>query len=308
MQSDILKYQAQEDFIKARNKAWVNDLQHLMHPDKKQLLSFNDVKKILKPKNEVYAGVKVVPIKKIVGSEGRYKDFDNHFFPRSNELKQRWINVDRAHLSDVVLPPIQLYELGGLYFVRDGNHRVSVAKAQGVEFIDAEVISLQSEIQLPPTVQQATLLAAVLTYEKRVFYNETHFGDLTDCWDLDFTATGRYDVIYNHILVHKYFMNEQQSTEIAFTDALVSWYSSVYQPVITVIEKYRLLADFKNRTKSDIYVWVVKHWDRLKQKNGNDYSLDDAARDFVKLEQASHAQHGSFFTRFKALLQQYFAD
>lgn len=308
MQSDILKYQAQEDFIKARNKAWVNDLKHLMHPDKKQLLSFNDVKKILKPKNEVYAGVKVVPIKKIVGSEGRYKDFDNHFFPRSNELKQRWINVDRAHLSDVVLPPIQLYELGGLYFVRDGNHRVSVAKAQGVEFIDAEVISLQSEIQLPPTVQQATLLAAVLTYEKRVFYNETHFGDLTDCWDLDFTATGRYDVIYNHILVHKYFMNEQQSTEIAFTDALVSWYSSVYQPVIAVIEKYRLLADFKNRTKSDIYVWVVKHWDRLKQKNGNNYSLDDAARDFVKLEQASHAQHGSFFTRFKALLQQYFAD
>ena len=249
-----------------------------------------------------------MPIKKIVGSEGRYNDFDNHFLPRSNELKQRWMNVDEAHLSDVVLPPIQLYELGGLYFVRDGNHRVSVAKAQGVEFIDAEVTSLQSEIQLPATVQQNTLLEAVITYEKRVFYSETHFGDLTDCWDLDFTATGRYDVIYNHILVHKYFINEQQSTEIAFTDALVSWYTTVYLPVITVIEKYRLLADFKNRTKSDIYVWVVKHWDRLKQKNGNDYSLDAATQDFVKLEQASHAKHGSFFTRLKALLQQYLAQ
>ena len=308
MQPNIFKFQAHEDFVKARNKAWVNDLQNLMNPDKKKLLSFNDVKKILKPQNEVYAGLKVVPIKKIVGSEGRYNDFDNHFLPRSNELKQRWMNVDEAHLSDVVLPPIQLYELGGLYFVRDGNHRVSVAKAQGVEFIDAEVTSLQSEIQLPATVQQNTLLEAVITYEKRVFYSETHFGDLTDCWDLDFTATGRYDVIYNHILVHKYFINEQQSSEIAFTDALVSWYTTVYLPVIAVIEKYRLLADFKNRTKSDIYVWVVKHWDRLKQKNGNDYSLDAATKDFVKLEQASHAKHGSFFTRLKALLQQYLAQ
>lgn len=308
MQSDAFRVQAQEDFSKARNKAWINEMQHVMHPDKKRLLSFNDVKKILKPKNEVYIGLKTVPIKKIVGSEGRYNDFDNHFLPRSNELKQRWVNVDQAHLSDIVLPPIQLYELGGLYFVRDGNHRVSVAKTQGVEFIDAEVISLQSEVQLPPDVRLDTLLAAVIRYEKRVFYNETHFGDLTDYWDLDFTEAGRYDVIYNHILVHKYYINEQQHTEIDFSDALISWFQTVYLPVIAVIDKYKLLSNFKDRTKSDIYVWIVKHWDRLKQKNGNDFSLDDAARDFVKLEQASHTRHGSFFTRFKALLQQYFAE
>ena len=308
MQSDAFRVQAQEDFSKARNKAWINEMQHVMHPDKKRLLSFNDVKKILKPKNEVYIGLKTVPIKKIVGSEGRYNGFDNHFLPRSNELKQRWVNVDQAHLSDIVLPPIQLYELGGLYFVRDGNHRVSVAKTQGVEFIDAEVISLQSEVQLPPDVRLDTLLAAVIRYEKRVFYNETHFGDLTDYWDLDFTEAGRYDVIYNHILVHKYYINEQQHTEIDFSDALISWFQTVYLPVIAVIDKYKLLSNFKDRTKSDIYVWIVKHWDRLKQKNGNDFSLDDAARDFVKLEQASHTRHGSFFTRFKALLQQYFAE
>jgi len=308
MQSDAFRFQAQEDFSKARNKAWINEMQNVMHPDKKRLLSLNDVKKILKPKNEVYVGLKTVPIKKIVGSEGRYNDFDNRFLPRSNELKQRWVNVDQAHLSDIVLPPIQLYELGGLYFVRDGNHRVSVGKAQGVEFIDAEVISLQSEVQLPPDVRLDTLLAAVIRYEKRVFYSETHFGDLTDYWDLDFTATGRYDVIYNHILVHKYYMNEQQHTEIDFNDALISWFQTVYLPVIAVIDKYKLLSDFKDRTKSDIYVWVVKHWDRLKQKNGNDYSLDDATKDFVKLEQASHARHGSFFTRLKALLQQYLAE
>ena len=299
MQSDAFRFQAQEDFSKARNKAWINEMQHVMHPDKKRLLSLNDVKKILKPKNEVYVGLKTVPIKKIVGSEGRYNDFDNHFLPRSNELKQRWVNVDQAHLSDIILPPIQLYELGGLYFVRDGNHRVSVAKAQGVEFIDAEVISLQSEVQLPPDVRLDTLLAEVIRYEKRVFYNETNFGDLTDYWDLDFTAIGRYDVIYNHILVHKYYMNEQQHTEINFNDALISWFKTVYLPVIAVIDKYKLLSDFKNRTKSDIYVWIVEHWDRLKQKNGNDFSLDDAARDFVELEKTAKAHTPSALSKLK---------
>ena len=299
MQSDAFRFQAQEDFSKARNKAWINEMQHVMQPDKKRLLSLNDVKKILKPKNEVYVGLKTVPIKKIVGSEGRYNDFDNHFLPRSNELKQRWVNVDQAHLSDIILPPIQLYELGGLYFVRDGNHRVSVAKAQGVEFIDAEVISLQSEVQLPPDVRLDTLLAEVIRYEKRVFYNETNFGDLTDYWDLDFTAIGRYDVIYNHILVHKYYMNEQQHTEINFNDALISWFKTVYLPVIAVIDKYKLLSDFKNRTKSDIYVWIVKHWDRLKQKNGNDFSLDDAARDFVELEKTAKAHTPSALSKLK---------
>ena len=305
MESNILKFQAQEDFAKARNKAWINDLQNLIHPDKRRLLSFNDVKKMLKPKNEVYTGLKIVPIQKIVGSEGRYNDFDNHFLPRTNELKQRWINVDKAHLSDVVLPPIQLYELAGLYFVRDGNHRVSVAKAQGVEFIDAEVISLQSEVQLPLDVRLDTLREVVIKYEKRIFYTETNFGDLTDYWDLDFTATGRYDVIYNHILVHKYFINEQQSTEIEFNDALISWFKMVYLPVIEVIEKYNLLSDFKNRTKSDIYVWVVKHWDRLKQKNGNDYSLDEATKDFVKSEKTANDHASPFFSKLKLLFCNY---
>ena len=297
MQSNTLKFQAEEDFVKARNKAWIYELQHLMHPDKRKLLSLNDVKKMLKPQNEVYAGIQTVPIKKIVGSEGRYNDFDNRFLPRSEELKQRWMNIDQACLSDVILPPVQLYELAGLYFVRDGNHRVSVAKAQGVEFIDAEVTSLQSEVQLPSDIRQDTLRETVIRYEKRIFYNETHFGDLTDYWDLDFTSTGRYDVIYNHILVHKYFINEQQSTEIEFGDALVSWFKTVYLPVVAVIEKYGLLTDFKNRTKSDIYVWVVKHWDCLKQKNGNDYSLDEATKDFARLEKEAKPQAVPFFLK-----------
>lgn len=278
--------QAEEDFTRARNKAVINEIQNFLYPDKRKLLSFNDVKKILKPKNEVYAGMQTVPIEKIVGSEGRYQDFDNHFLPRTNMLKARWARVDEAHLSDIVLPPIQLYEIGGLYFVRDGNHRVSVAKTQGVDFIDAEVISLKSEIQLRPHVTPQNLLSEVIKYEKRIFYAETQFGDLTEDWHLDFTSPGQYDVIYNHILGHKYFINEKQSEEIPFSDALISWYNKVYTPVLHVIRHSRLLKRFKNRTPSDLYVWIIKQWDELKAKYGEDVSLDEATRTLTDPESA----------------------
>jgi len=287
--SDFVKNQAEEDFNKARNKALFHEIQNFLNPDKARLLSFHDVKKILKPKNEVYAGMKTVPIEKIAGSEGRYQDFDNHFLPKTSNLRQRWERVDEAHLADIVLPPIQLYEIGGLYFVRDGNHRVSVAKAQGVKFIDAEVISLQSEIVLRPTTTPESILSEVIKYEKRVFYAETGFGDLTDYWNLDFTSPGQYDVIYNHVLVHKYYMNGAVKTEIPFNDAILSWYHNVYQPVMHVIKKNRLLRKFRNRTASDLYVWIIKQWDELKQKYGVEYTLEEAS-----LSIAEKHRHGIF--------------
>ena len=280
--SDFVRQQAVDDFSKARNKALFNEIQNFLNPDKRKLLSFHDVKQILKPKNEVYVGMRTVPIEKIVGSEGRYQDFDNHFFPRASNLRQRWERVDEAHLTDVVLPPIQLYELGGLYFVRDGNHRVSVAKTQGVSFIDAEVISLQSEVKLKSDITRESILSEVIKFEKRVFYTETGFGDLTDNWNLDFTTPGQYDVIYNHILVHKYYINENQKAEIAFSDALLSWYRNVYQPVMHVIKKHHLLRKFRHRTASDLYVWIIKQWDDLKHKYGVEYSLDDATRELAQ--------------------------
>ena len=297
----FVQNQAGEDFNKARNKALFNDIQNFLNPDKRQLLSFHDVKKILKPQNEVYIGMHAVPIDKIVGSEGRYQDFDNHFLPRHGNLRERWERVDQAHLTDVVLPPIQLYEIGGLYFVRDGNHRVSVAKAQGVDFIDAEVISLQSEIRLTSRVTPETLLSEIISYEKRIFYAETAFGDLTDDWDLDFTSPGQYDVIYNHILVHKYFINERIETEIPFADALLSWYKNVYQPVMAVIRRRRLLRKFRNRTESDLYVWIVKQWDELKHKYGVEYSIDEASQTI--LDRRGTPLFSRLFKRIKRVFQ-----
>lgn len=280
MQS-YLSTQTNEDFTKARNKAWFNEIQHILNPEEATLISFTDVRKLLRPENEVYKGMQVVPVKLIAGSEGRYQDFDNHFFPKSNFLKSRWEHIDMAHLQNIDLPPISLYEAGGLYFVRDGNHRVSVAKARGVEFIDAEVVSLQSEVKLKPESSLDGMIKQVIAYEKRVFYAETGFGDITDCWILDFTTPGKYDVIYNHILSHKYYINMGIEEEISFEDAVLSWYKKVFIPVIQAIDSHHLMRHFRGRTKCDLYVFLIKYWDELKQKFGNDFSLDKATEEFM---------------------------
>ena len=277
--SDIIRQQAKEDFSKARNKALLYEIQNFLTPQKSQMLSLNDVKKALKPKGEVYVGMKTVPISKIVGSEGRYNDFDSRFLPKAAHLKQRWARVDEAHLLDVTLPPITLYELGGLYFVRDGNHRVSVARAQGVSFIDAEVISLVSEIKLPETVTPESLCREVVKYEKRLFYAETSFGDITDDWDLDFTEPGSYDVIYEHIQMHRFFMCETSDDAVDIPAAVLSWYNSVYKPVLEVASGAKLIKRFPKRTAGDLYIWLIRKWDELKLKYGVDFPLEEVPKE-----------------------------
>ena len=102
------------DFSRARSKALINEMQHLLNPEEAQMISFNQIKQIIKPENETYMGMQAIPVSKIVGSEGRYKDFDNQFFPKNSFMKERWERVDSAIINDIVLPPIRVYELAGL--------------------------------------------------------------------------------------------------------------------------------------------------------------------------------------------------
>lgn len=274
--------EAESDFARARNKALFNEIQHLLTPEEAAMISLKAVRKVIKTQSETYIGMKVIPINKIVGSEGRYRDFDNQFFPKRSIIKERWEHVDEAVIKDIVLPPIKVYELGGLYFVRDGNHRVSVAKSKGVEFIDAEVVSLQTEIKLSPARTLNGMMKQIISYEKRNFYFETNFGDITDYWVLDFSTTGQYDVIYNHILTHKYFINQNQTEEIPMEDAILSWFNNVYLPVVTTIQKYKIMKYFRKNTVSDLYVWIITFYDELKKKFGDELPLEQIVHDIKR--------------------------
>jgi len=272
--------QASADFNRARNRAFISKIHNIMNSQKDDLLSFYDVREILKPKNQVYLGMKTVPLKLIMGSEGRYRDFNRDFQPRSEYMRTRWESVDRAHLKDKPLPAIQLYEIGGAYFVRDGNHRVSVARSGGVEEIDAEVVSLSSEITIKPAMTNDDLRRAVIDLEKKIFYEKTDFLKLTGDNGLVFTTTGRYDKIYEHILDHKYFLNMEKNEEIPFQDAMVSWYNDYYKPLIKIITGEKICDRFPGQCPADLYIWIIRHWDFLKRKHGDEYPMHKAAKNF----------------------------
>jgi hypothetical protein len=273
---------AEDDFARARTRELLSRIARLLDPERENLLPFEDVKAILKPGAETYVGMEAVPVDRIVGSEGRYRDFNRHFLPRREFLRSRWISVDMAHYNDVPLPPVRIYEVGGVYFVRDGNHRVSVARMRGQTMIDAEVTRLDTVVSIKPGMTLEELRRELLAYEKRRFYERTEYGLLTGDDRLDFTSPGRYDEILEHILVHKYYVNQAVEKELSFEDALWSWHENVYKPVVSAIEEEGLLSRFPARTASDLYMYLVQHWDELKGKYGLGYSIGEAARDYGK--------------------------
>lgn len=107
----------------------------------RQLLDLESVKPHLRPGSVHYCGVKAVPLRQIVGTEGRSSDFDFTFHPMYKRSEQRWMSVAAAYFSGMSLPPVELIQVGKAYFVRDGHHRVSVTRALRRDFIDAEIIA-----------------------------------------------------------------------------------------------------------------------------------------------------------------------
>jgi hypothetical protein len=272
--------QARQDFSRARQREIFGRILSLFGARKDEMLSLGDVRSLLKPESEHYKGMRTVPINLIVGSEGRYQDFNREFLPRHDKLMKRWIRVDMAHLQDVILPPIQLFEIGGVYFVRDGNHRVSVAKAQGAEFIDAEVITLSTELDIRPGMGREDLKRAVIEFEGERFFAETGLNTLRPGCQISFTEVGRYDQIMQHVRNHKWLLNLPRTEEIPFTTALLSWYDTVYMPIVGIIREEKLLGRFPGATESDLYVFIGKHWGELNRRFGPLFTLEEAAEDF----------------------------
>lgn len=279
MSSSFIRHEANDDFSKARSRETIQKILNLLNPGRHEMLSLREVREVLRPRSESYRGLQVVPLDRIVGSEGRYADFNREFLPRHEHLRKRWTRVDEAHLTQVNLPPIRLYEIGGVYFVRDGNHRVSVARSQGGRSIDAEVVSLDSAIELDPDLTRDKLKQAVIGYEKKQFYRRTRWDKIFPDYDLEFTATGRYDEVLHHIYGHKYYVNMNYQEEIPFEAAMRSWYANVFMPIIREIREQKLPGRFPGRTEADLYVWLVKHWDELKRRYGEGFSLSRAAED-----------------------------
>ncbi|HET6885387.1 MAG TPA: hypothetical protein VFH32_04125 [Rubrobacteraceae bacterium] len=137
-----IEEQVDKDFVRARHRALAGRVVALLRGEGEDLLSFDEVRRVSRANGGLRRGRREVEVRRIVGSVGRYRQFDRNFMPRKASLRDKWERVDRAFVRGEELPPVSLYKIGDAYFVEDGNHRVSVARYQGVEMIDAEVTEL----------------------------------------------------------------------------------------------------------------------------------------------------------------------
>jgi len=271
--------QTESDFARARLKAFWREVRAMIAHRPNELVSFEQVKRMVMTFGEYYRGVQTVALDHIIGSATlRYHDFDRAFLPTQARTKSRWRRVDEAYYEEVALPPVQLYQVGDVYFVRDGHHRVSVARERGQTFIDAEVIEVKTRV--PVT---SDLLASDLEIvgEYAHFIDKTRFDQVRPEQNIRFSEPGGYTRLIEHIAVHRYFIGKERNKKIARDEAVASWYDQVYLPVVSAIREHHILKDFPQRTEADLYLWIMDHHYFLRQQNAQ-VGLVDAAVDFAK--------------------------
>jgi hypothetical protein len=144
---------AADDFTRIRRRQTWSRLSRKLRrrPDQEtELLDFDDVVAPLRHAGRRNLGLHNLDIDTIVGSVGRVGDFDRWFCPRRPVNRQRWEALDRASRAGAILPPIEVYKVGDVHFVRDGHHRVSIARAHGMQTIDALVTEVAAALPAPP--------------------------------------------------------------------------------------------------------------------------------------------------------------
>jgi len=257
---------AVEKYKRNLSQAQIRDLLSLMTGESANLISYDEVAKRFHARQQVEAGIQQVPLNLIVGSVGRYRDFTRTFLPRAGANAERWARLDAAMNSLEGFPPIELFKIGEVYFVRDGNHRVSVAHANGLSHIEAYVTEVK--VDMPLTVSDFERDKWLIKAEEVDFREKTHLHLLRPEHQVSFTEPGRYELLLQHIEVHKYLRDLELAENgnagyISWEEAVLSWYDTVYLPVVAAIEEYQVLDHFPERTEADLYLWVVHHRERL---------------------------------------------
>lgn len=270
---------SRQDFSRAHRKSFWRSVTSWLNRTDNDLLPFDEVMKRVPLKGQSYIGLKTIETDKVIGSVSRFLEFDRAFLPRQTHTRERWENIDRAYYKDVILPPIDVYQIGEIYFVRDGNHRVSVARERGQAYLDAYVI----KINIPGTLDTNTNLdKLVLEQEYIWFMEQTRLDVLAPKDDLHFSIPGQYEKIINHISVHRWFMGETLNHAVTEDEAVLGWFQDVYKPLIRIIRKYNILKEFPQRTEMDLYLWIMEHRWYMVEEQHRKVSLDSAARHFAR--------------------------
>lgn len=267
-----------QDFENARRKADLREILARIRGESTELLAFDDVRQKLRGHEAVEQGLQEVPLNAIIGSVGRYTDFTREFLPRRSVDQERWTRVQMATTDMTGLPPVEVYKVGEAYFVKDGNHRVSVARELGADYIEAYVTEIKTRVPLTPEVQPDDL---IIKAEYTEFLENTHLDELRPGSDLSVSVPGKYEDLIEHIAVHRYFMGLERQHEITWEQAVIDWYDTVYMPVIEIIRDRGVMQFFPGRTETDLYLWIGEHQETVQKELGWQVAKERAASDLV---------------------------
>ncbi len=277
---EMVERMAALDFERAYQKGFMHAIFAALSGKRSGLLSFDQIRSRLNIQNQLDRGMQEIPIEHIIGSVSRYRDFDASFLPRQTNTRGRWKNIDRLHLVGEELPPVEVYALGGYYFVIDGNHRVSVAREKGQKFIDAHVIELQLPYEFQGEPNWEELL---LEQEHLSFLQQTGLDRLRPHSAVRLTLPGQYSKLLEHIDVHRYYTGEYLGREVSYEEAVCSWHDHIYQPMLDVIRQQDIMRLFPKRTQTDLYLWIIEHLAYLKGRYARVTSFAEAAEDFTRV-------------------------
>jgi hypothetical protein len=270
---------AREDFAHAYRKGFFHAIVAWIQSANNDLIPYDEVRKRIPMRGQHSLGLQQIETDKVVGSVSRFNDFDRAFLPRQAHTRSRWESIDRAYFEDVILPPIDVYKIGDVYFVKDGNHRVSVARERGQLYMDAFVV----EMDIPGTLDKdISLDDMVMIQEYAEFLNTTRLDELYPDENFKFSIPGQYEKVLQHISVHQWFMGESQHHPIEYADAVKGWHTDLYKPLVKIIRKHKILDRFPGRTEMDLYLWIIEHRWYLGEERHRPISLEAAALNFTE--------------------------
>jgi DNA-binding Lrp family transcriptional regulator/uncharacterized ParB-like nuclease family protein len=222
-------------------------------PTPKDTKSFRENQRNEEAYDAVNRGICAVPVNRIIGSVGRYHDFDSRFRIKPHVPSERLKLIKDAMRQGKHLPPVKLYQIKDEYYVLDGNHRVSAAKEFGHELIDAYILEF---------IPSKQTLENLLYLERSKFQEETGLPE-----GIELTEVGQYDHLKKQIKDHQDYLHRISGEDVPFQNAAQDWYQTIYHPLVSIIEKGDLLDLFPQRTLADLYAYMSYHqWELGRQR------------------------------------------
>jgi hypothetical protein len=263
---------AQDDFLRVRRRQVMSRLARRVgrEPgDVDVILPYDEVVAALGYLEESYVGLRTVPLDSILGTVDRAKGFDRQFRPTTARVRARWERIANAVRRGEPMPPISLFQIGEVYFVRDGHHRVSVARALGRTEIDAYVVEVRTQVGADRTLRVDDLPKKS---HERLFHERVPLPSrargrisVTDAWD--------YGVLAAAVEAWAFRLSQDRAEFLDRASAARLWFDEEYEPVVEMLREADMLGD---GTETDAYLRVSKQRYRLMRTH--DWSEDVLAR------------------------------